>query len=165
MTGYMPFVKVSGQSVCFGYKCVFIAWEWHVGIQVRIKPPPFFTGAGAMWLMSVSPLGLPPRQVVAVRVWPSSTYTRVTVESNHVLKYRQFALSNPERVVVDLEGVNLNSVLKGMGARSAMTIPLLSPPAWASLIRKPCAWSLSSSRTLSRSCLPSRRWPALKSVW
>jgi N-acetylmuramoyl-L-alanine amidase len=55
-------------------------------------------------------------QVVAVRVWPSSTYTRVTVESNHVLKYRQFALSNPERVVVDLEGVNLNSVLKGMGA-------------------------------------------------
>jgi N-acetylmuramoyl-L-alanine amidase len=36
-------------------------------------------------------------QVVAVRVWPSSTYTRVTVESNHVLKYRQFALSNPER--------------------------------------------------------------------
>jgi N-acetylmuramoyl-L-alanine amidase len=42
--------------------------------------------------------------------------TRVTVESNHVLKYRQFALSNPERVVVDLEGVNLNSVLKGMGA-------------------------------------------------
>ncbi len=55
------------------------------------------------------------RAVVAVRVWPASTYTRVTVESNHVLKYRQFALSNPERVVVDL-GVNLNSVLKGMGA-------------------------------------------------
>ncbi|MCA4072890.1 AMIN domain-containing protein, partial [Klebsiella pneumoniae] len=26
------------------------------------------------------------------------------MESNHVLKYRQFALSNPERVVVDLEG-------------------------------------------------------------
>ena len=56
-------------------------------------------------------------QVVAVRVWPSSTYTRVTVESNRVLKYKQFALSNPERVVVDLEGVNLNSVLKGMAAQ------------------------------------------------
>lgn len=115
-------------------------------------------GAGAMWLMSVSPVGLAAAaRVVAVRVWPASTYTRVTVESNHVLKYRQFALSNPERVVVDLEGINLNSVLKGMGGRSAMTIPLLSPPAWASLIRKPCAWSSSSSRTLSRSCLPSRR--------
>ena len=76
----------------------------------------FLQGASAMWLMSVSPVGLAAvAQVVAVRVWPSSTYTRVTVESNHVLKYRQFALSNPERLVVDLEGVNLNSVLKGMG--------------------------------------------------
>ncbi len=123
-------------------------------------------GAGAMWLMSVSPVGLAAAaRVVAVRVWPASTYTRVTVESNHVLKYRQFALSNPERVVVDLEGVNLNSVLKGMGGQIRDDDPLLSPPAWASLIHKPCAWSLSSSRTLSRSCLPSRRWLALKSVW
>ena len=78
----------------------------------------FLQGAGAMWLMSVSPVGLAAAaQVVAVRIWPSSTYTRVTVESNHVLKYRQFALSNPERVVVDIEGVNLNSVLKGMGGQ------------------------------------------------
>ncbi len=60
----------------------------------------------APWLMSVSPVGLAAAaRVVAVRVWPASTYTRVTVESNHVLKYRQFALSNPERVVVDLEGL------------------------------------------------------------
>ncbi|MFR3707681.1 MAG: N-acetylmuramoyl-L-alanine amidase [Enterobacter hormaechei] len=71
-----------------------------------------------MWLLSVSQVGLAATsQVVAVRVWPSSTYTRVTVRSNRVLKYKQFALSNPERVVVDLEGVNLNSVLKGMAAQ------------------------------------------------
>ncbi len=75
-------------------------------------------GAGAMWLLSVSQVGLAAvSQVVAVRVWPSSTYTRVTVESNRVLKYRQFALSNPERLVVDIEGVNLNSVLKGVAAQ------------------------------------------------
>ena len=75
-------------------------------------------GAGAMWLLSVSQVGLAAvSQVVAVRIWPASSYTRVTVESNRVLKYRQFALSNPDRMVVDLEGVNLNSVLKGMGAQ------------------------------------------------
>ena len=78
----------------------------------------FLKGAGAMWLLSVSQISFAAvSQVVAVRVWPSSTYTRVTVESNQVLKYKQFALSNPERVVVDIEGVNLNSVLKGMGAQ------------------------------------------------
>ena len=71
-----------------------------------------------MWLLSVSQVGLAAvSHVVAVRVWPASTYTRVTVESNRVLKYKQFALSNPERLVVDIEGVNLNSVLKGMGAQ------------------------------------------------
>ena len=75
-------------------------------------------GAGAMWLLSVSQVGFAAvSQVVAVRIWPASSYTRVTVESNRVINYRQFALSNPDRLVVDLEGVNLNSVLKGMGAQ------------------------------------------------
>ncbi len=46
-------------------------------------------GAGAMWLLSVSQVGLAAvSQVVAVRVWPSSPYTRVTVESNRILKYK-----------------------------------------------------------------------------
>lgn len=72
-------------------------------------------GAGAMWLLSVSPLGFAATsQVIAVRVWPASAYTRVTLESSRELKYRQFALSNPERVVVDIEGIQLNSVLKGL---------------------------------------------------
>ena len=38
-------------------------------------------GAGAMWLLSVSQVGLAAAsQVVAVRIWPASSYTRVTVE-------------------------------------------------------------------------------------
>ncbi len=37
-------------------------------------------GAGAMWLLSVSQVSLAAvSQVVAVRVWPASSYTRVTV--------------------------------------------------------------------------------------
>ncbi|AYN29088.1 MULTISPECIES: N-acetylmuramoyl-L-alanine amidase AmiC [Buttiauxella] len=75
-------------------------------------------GAGAMWLLSVSQVGFAASSlVVAVRVWPASSYTRVTLESNKELKYKQFALSNPDRVVVDIEGVNLNSVLKGIGGQ------------------------------------------------
>ncbi|MCG6395924.1 AMIN domain-containing protein, partial [Vibrio alginolyticus] len=48
------------------------------------------------------------------RIWPASSYTRVTIESDHPLKYKQFSLQNPERIVVDLKNVHLNSVLKGM---------------------------------------------------
>lgn len=83
-------------------------------------------GAGAMWLLSVSQVGLAAvSQVVAVRVWPASSYTRVTLESNQLLKYKQFSLSNPERVVVDIEGVNLNSVLKGVGAQIRADDPFI----------------------------------------
>ncbi|WNN43552.1 MULTISPECIES: N-acetylmuramoyl-L-alanine amidase AmiC [Winslowiella] len=72
--------------------------------------------AGAVWLLSVSQVGMAASShVVAVRIWPSSTYSRLTLESNVPLKYKQFALSNPERVVIDIENLHLNQVLKGVG--------------------------------------------------
>ncbi|CCG86154.1 N-acetylmuramoyl-L-alanine amidase AmiC [Erwinia piriflorinigrans] len=73
-------------------------------------------GAGALWLLSVSRTGMAAgRHVVAVRIWPSSTYSRLTIESNTPLKYKQFALSNPDRVVVDIENIQLNRVLNDVG--------------------------------------------------
>ncbi|EPA8557831.1 N-acetylmuramoyl-L-alanine amidase AmiC [Yersinia enterocolitica] len=72
-------------------------------------------GAAATWLLSVSRVGFAASShIIAVRIWPSSTYTRVTLESNTPLKYRQFALTNLDRIVVDIEGVHLNSALKEM---------------------------------------------------
>lgn len=38
------------------------------------------------------------------RVWPSPEYTRITIESNSPLKYTYMNLTNPERIVVDLNG-------------------------------------------------------------
>ncbi|RUT66842.1 N-acetylmuramoyl-L-alanine amidase [Morganella morganii] len=72
-------------------------------------------GAAAFCLLSISPFGFAASsQIVAVRIWPASSYTRVIIESDHPLKYKQFSLQNPERIVVDLKNVHLNSVLKGM---------------------------------------------------
>ncbi|ADP11557.1 N-acetylmuramoyl-L-alanine amidase [Erwinia sp. Ejp617] len=73
-------------------------------------------GAGALWLLSVSRTGMTAsRHVVAIRIWPSSTYSRLTIESNTPLKYKQFALRNPDRVVVDIEHIQLNRVLNDVG--------------------------------------------------
>ncbi|WP_437612810.1 N-acetylmuramoyl-L-alanine amidase AmiC [Erwinia sp. V71] len=72
--------------------------------------------AGAVWLLSFSRTGMAASShVVAVRIWPSSTYSRVTLESNTPLKYKQFTLSNPDRLVIDIENIHLNHVLKGVG--------------------------------------------------
>lgn len=71
--------------------------------------------AAAAWLLSVSRVGMAADpQVLAVRVWPSSTYTRITLESNHPLKYKQFMLADPARVVVDIADVRLNSTLNAL---------------------------------------------------
>lgn len=83
-------------------------------------------GVTATWLLSVSCVGMAAStQMIAVRVWPSSTYTRVTLESNVELKYKQFALTNPDRIVVDIEGVHLNSVLKGIAGQVQSVDPYL----------------------------------------
>ncbi len=72
-------------------------------------------GAGALMLLSVTRTGLAASQhIVAVRIWPSSTYSRVTLESNIPLKYKQFALSNPDRLVIDIDNMHINPVLKGV---------------------------------------------------
>lgn len=84
-------------------------------------------GAAATWLLSVSGVGAAASMatVVAVRVWPSSTYTRITLESNIPLKYKQFALANPNRLMIDIEGVQLNSVLKNISSQVQQSDPYL----------------------------------------
>lgn len=83
-------------------------------------------GAAAAWMLSVSRVGFAASShIIAVRVWPSSTYTRVTLESSTPLKYKQFALKNPDRIVVDIEGVHLDSVLKEISNQVQSSDPYL----------------------------------------
>ncbi len=73
-------------------------------------------GAGALWLLSVSRTGMTAsRHVVAIRIWPASTYSRLTIESNAPLKYKQFSLRSPDRVVVDIADIQLNRLLNDVG--------------------------------------------------
>ena len=80
----------------------------------------------ASWMLSVSRVGFAASsQVVAVRVWPASSYTRLTLESSTPLKYKHFTLTNPHRLVIDIEGVHLNSVLKGVGKQIQQNDPFI----------------------------------------
>lgn len=53
-------------------------------------------------------------QLAAARVWPSADYTRVTLEAPQPIRHQLISLKNPERLVVDLENVALNTVLNGL---------------------------------------------------
>jgi N-acetylmuramoyl-L-alanine amidase len=55
--------------------------------------------------------------VIAVRVWPAADYTRVTLEHDGPLKYKHFLVDSPDRLVVDIEGVEFNSVLDSLSGK------------------------------------------------
>ena len=52
--------------------------------------------------------------VSAVRVWPATDYTRVTFESEAAVQHKVFTLENPDRLVLDLESIDLSAALTGL---------------------------------------------------
>jgi N-acetylmuramoyl-L-alanine amidase len=50
--------------------------------------------------------------ILAVRVWPANEYTRVTIESDKSLLAQHFMAENPQRLVVDIENLELNAALR-----------------------------------------------------
>lgn len=74
--------------------------------------------AGASLVLLVSPAGRAAVErgsgILAVRVWPAADYTRVAIEHSAPLKFTHFTVKNPDRLVVDLEGIEFNSVLESL---------------------------------------------------
>ncbi|MCK2094652.1 N-acetylmuramoyl-L-alanine amidase [Thauera aromatica] len=74
--------------------------------------------AGATLALMVSPLGhAAPASLLAVRVWPSPEYTRITLEGAAELRFSHMLVQDPDRLVVDLEGVRLDSVLQSLPSK------------------------------------------------
>ncbi len=83
-------------------------------------------GAGATLLLSVlTPLPARAARIVAVRVWPADDYTRVTLENDSDLKVTHFLVKDPERLVVDIEGIELNPTLKELVAKIQSNDPYI----------------------------------------
>jgi N-acetylmuramoyl-L-alanine amidase len=82
--------------------------------------------AGATLLLSVvAPLRVQAAQILAVRVWPAEDYTRVTLENDSELKTTHFMVKDPERMVVDIEGLDLNPTLKSLVAKIQSNDPYI----------------------------------------
>lgn len=64
--------------------------------------------------------------VKAVRVWPAAQYTRVTIESDAVLRVQHQRLSQPERLVIDIEGLELSAQLRDLVSKVQPDDPYIS---------------------------------------
>lgn len=85
----------------------------------------FLKAAGATLALLVSPVGQAATNILAVRIWPARDYTRVTLEYQQPIAFTHQIVKNPERLVVDLEGVEFNSVLQNLPNKISETDPYI----------------------------------------
>jgi N-acetylmuramoyl-L-alanine amidase len=84
-----------------------------------------------LWLLALLPVLLvwspasAATTVSATRVWPAADYTRLTLESGAPIQYKFFTIKNPERLVLDLEGVELSHALESLAGQISPDDPYI----------------------------------------
>ncbi len=64
--------------------------------------------------------------ILAVRVWPGQDYTRVTLESERALEVNHFLVDEPERLVVEINGLALDSNLRDLVSKIQPNDPYIN---------------------------------------
>lgn len=81
--------------------------------------------AGLLFSLTPAAFAKAPPQFVAVRIWPASAYSRITIEASEKLQYNYFTLEHPRRLVLDIKGVQLNSVLQEINSKVQRADPYI----------------------------------------
>ncbi len=55
--------------------------------------------------------------ITATRIWPAQDYTRLTLESTQAIHHHMFSVENPDRLVIDLDDVELDATLNGLSGK------------------------------------------------
>ena len=63
--------------------------------------------------------------VTAARIWPAQEYTRIAFESTSAMKYQLIILKTPDRLVLDIEDIDLNAVLKTLSDKILSSDPYI----------------------------------------
>ena len=63
--------------------------------------------------------------ISSTRVWPAQDYTRLTVESKKAIRHNMFTISNPKRLVIDLENVEIVGPLNELAKKIGVNDPYI----------------------------------------
>jgi len=63
--------------------------------------------------------------VSSARIWPAQDYTRLTIESKNAISHNMFTLSDPDRLVIDLEKVELGETLNQLTSKISDNDPYI----------------------------------------
>jgi N-acetylmuramoyl-L-alanine amidase len=94
-----------------------VCWQRRRLLQWLVAPAAF----GVIPAVNAQPI-----RVGSARVWPAQEYTRVIVESSAPIPHHFFVLRNPDRLVLDLDGIDLSSELVQLPGRVHAADPYIS---------------------------------------
>ncbi len=77
------------------------------------------------FMMFVSVVTQAATTVTATRVWPAADYTRLTIEATSEINQKITTLKNPDRLVLDLEGIDLNANIKALSTAISPSDPYI----------------------------------------
>ncbi len=80
-------------------------------------------GAATLLLNVIALKNAQAKSIVAVRVWPAQDYTRIAIEVDQPLAYKARLLSQPDRMVVDLSDLKLDTTLRQLVAKITSNDP------------------------------------------
>ncbi len=63
--------------------------------------------------------------ITAARVWPAQEYTRIAFESTSPIKYQLIILKNPDRLVLDIEDLELSTALTTLSDKILLSDPYI----------------------------------------
>ena len=63
--------------------------------------------------------------ISSTRIWPAQDYTRLTIESKQSIRHNLFTINNPDRLVVDLEDVDINDTLNQLTGKIGADDPYI----------------------------------------
>ena len=82
-------------------------------------------GGFLLFALSAPVFAQPTIKISAARVWPAAEYTRITLESKQPISFTHFMVNNPERMVIDLEGIELDANLSQLSSKIGADDPYI----------------------------------------
>lgn len=79
--------------------------------------PVGLTAPGILSSAAGSPNNAALPTLVGARLWPAHDYTRLTLEARVPIRWNLFVIDAPDRLVLDLEGIETNAVMDSLASR------------------------------------------------
>jgi len=97
---------------------------WILSAAAETAPPPKAGTVSPSIHPPVNPVGTNANtqntaliNLVGARLWPAQDYTRLTLEARSPIRWNLFAIDAPDRLVLDLEGIEPNAVTDSLASR------------------------------------------------